>query len=484
MKCPECGFELADDQLYCEHCGKEIQIVPDFEPEIENSIIETLSTVAEEIEPKHNNKLTPDTMWNNEPKQQQSEPKAKKRIGLIIGVVSFIALLVIAAVIGIQIYRVYSVPYQMEQAGRYADAEDYGRAAGYMERADELLPDNPEIKNTLAAYYYLDNAPDRAVDTLMEVVNNDRLTPEEQFKSYERLIAILDELQRYSEISELLLNCEDGSLVTRFQFYLAKVPEFSLASGSYSEVLLLKLNSNTAGAIYYTMNGSRPTQNSKVYTAPIYLETGEYIVSAMFVNEYGIESDVVSQSYQIDLQIPDPPVIGSYSGLYTEPTMIEVELPPVGAVYYTTDGSVPTTGSSQYTNPIPMPYGRTEFRFAVISEQGGISEVISRIYELRLLTEVTPQAAVAAIMEALVERQVLTDMTGKAAFEEGYYEFAFDELIEIPGKGLYFKVDEYYRVDAGVREITEHLYVVEAYTGMPNRLIYNEMGEMDLIALK
>ena len=36
--------------LYCAQCGMEIQIVPDFEPEIENSITETLSTVAEEIE--------------------------------------------------------------------------------------------------------------------------------------------------------------------------------------------------------------------------------------------------------------------------------------------------------------------------------------------------------------------------------------------------------------------------------------------------
>lgn len=50
MKCPNCGCEMAEDHLYCEKCGMEIQMVPDFEPEFENSIIETLSTVAEEIE--------------------------------------------------------------------------------------------------------------------------------------------------------------------------------------------------------------------------------------------------------------------------------------------------------------------------------------------------------------------------------------------------------------------------------------------------
>lgn len=49
MICPRCGYEMKEEHLYCERCGAEIQIVPDFEPEIQNSIEETLSTVAEEI---------------------------------------------------------------------------------------------------------------------------------------------------------------------------------------------------------------------------------------------------------------------------------------------------------------------------------------------------------------------------------------------------------------------------------------------------
>lgn len=46
MKCPHCGNELKEGHLICESCGEEIRIVPDFEPEIENSITETLSTLA------------------------------------------------------------------------------------------------------------------------------------------------------------------------------------------------------------------------------------------------------------------------------------------------------------------------------------------------------------------------------------------------------------------------------------------------------
>ena len=46
MKCPNCGNEIKEGHLICEVCGNEIRIVPDFEPEIENSITEVLTTLA------------------------------------------------------------------------------------------------------------------------------------------------------------------------------------------------------------------------------------------------------------------------------------------------------------------------------------------------------------------------------------------------------------------------------------------------------
>ena len=49
MICPNCGFEMKDEDLYCENCGQEIHIVPLFEPEIEQSITDNLSNI--EIQP-------------------------------------------------------------------------------------------------------------------------------------------------------------------------------------------------------------------------------------------------------------------------------------------------------------------------------------------------------------------------------------------------------------------------------------------------
>ena len=49
MKCPNCGAEIPEGYMLCEKCGTEIQIVPDFDTEVENSITETLTNLAEEL---------------------------------------------------------------------------------------------------------------------------------------------------------------------------------------------------------------------------------------------------------------------------------------------------------------------------------------------------------------------------------------------------------------------------------------------------
>ncbi len=479
MKCPNCGFELAAEQLYCEKCGGEIQIVPDFEPEIENSIIETLSTVAEEIELEQEVQK-PES--HKKPNKLHTEEQ-QNRSHVIIGIGSFIGVLVIILVVGIQMYHIYSVSYQIDQAEENADAGNYLKAAEYMEKADGLSPDNAGIRYTMANYYYLHGDIDKSVSILVSMTQSERYTVEEKEKCYEKAIAILDEQKNYQKISDLLKNCEDEILVTQFQHYLAMEPEFSVPSGNYGEVIPLKLSSNTSGKIYYTLNGSKPTQDSKVYVAPIFLETGDYVVSAMFVNDYGIESEIVRNSYHIDLLVPDPPKIALYSGLYVEPTMIEVTLPETGEIYYTTNGNIPTIDSNHYTEPIEMPLGRTEFNFITISDEGVPSDVVRRNFEFRLMTSVTTSIATKNIMEALVSRRVLTDMSGKAFGMSGSYEYSFNSFIEIPGKGYYYKFDEFYKESDGVKIKTEHLYAVEVYTGTPNRLIYNELGEMDLISL-
>ena len=57
MKCPNCNREIPEGHMYCDHCGTEINFVPDFDPEVENEINATLSGVADELNKEEKEKL-------------------------------------------------------------------------------------------------------------------------------------------------------------------------------------------------------------------------------------------------------------------------------------------------------------------------------------------------------------------------------------------------------------------------------------------
>lgn len=257
MKCPNCGYEMQEDHLYCEKCGMEIRIVPDFEPEIENSIIETLSTVAEEIEGKETVPEIPE----EKPPEKKPEQKAEEEFfaevqgknWLFISLITFIVVVIVACFSGVFMYHRFSVTYQIDTAKKYAQSGKYQEAVAYLDKARELASENAEIVFLQSGYYYSMGEPGKSADILLELIEKEHLNYEDEEKAYERIISIYDEEERYEEISDLLLACQDEAIITLFQHYLALEPEFSCVSGSYDVVIPLKLSANTTGTIYYTL---------------------------------------------------------------------------------------------------------------------------------------------------------------------------------------------------------------------------------------
>ena len=173
-----------------------------------------------------------------------------------------------------------------------------------------------------------------------------------------------------------------------------------------------------------------------------------------------------------------------YSGDYHEPTLVEVNVPEEGTVYYTIDGSTPSDVSNKYTEPIQMPLGKSNFKFVTISDEGVSSEVVSRSFDFSLNTDVTVQKAVDNVVQALFERKVLLDLQGHSHEIQGKYVFRYDTIVKIPDLGYYYVLNEYIEDTGGNLTKTDRLYAVEIYTGAPNRLIYDANGEMGLISLR
>lgn len=482
MKCPHCGNELKEGHLICEKCGEEIRIVPDFEPEIENSITETLSTLAALQEGEDGQEQQADEMIEEESEPETDEIAAD---GRKIWIMASLILLFVVALIscGAYAYHIRTVEYQISKAKEYAAKQSYKEAIACLEAAYEKHPDVAQLLFLEADYYYLQQDNDSAIRVLYRIIEGEGFLYEDLEAAYNKVITILANQGLYGQINELLRNCPESGIVSMFQSYLAMEPEFSYVEGSYAEVIPLKLSSNTAGTIYYTMDGSMPTKNSLIYTAPLFLETGEYTVSAFFVNDYGIESEVVSKTYIINLAVPNAPEVELYSGEYTEPMMISVDGLEGCRIFYTTDGSDPTEDSVPYTGPIPMPLGKTLFKFVNISEEGVSSEVTLRTYTLSLRDAITTSHAVSRLVNRLIETGYLEDAQGHNKRQSGTLSYQFSSVLRIGEMDDYYTIYEYYDDGTGILSRTDKVFLVQIYTGDSAQLGYDENGEFMAVSI-
>lgn len=479
MKCPSCGKEIEPGHLYCETCGLEIRIVPDFEPEIENSITETLSTVGEEIQRKENEQQEQE---KDDREQESFFLEEMNRSRLRSRIISLAAALIAIAVAIPLLYIHYSASYQTQKAEKLASQGKYQEAAELLEKAGRK--DGDVIQNTLllASCYEELGDSEKALLVLQKEIDRGQFSSDEMEKLYERAIQLYEKEGSFDEINSLLTACQDESISTAFQHYMALPPVYNYESGNYDEVLYLRLQANTTGHIYYTLDGTTPTAASEVYTSPIFLKAGRYQVNSIFINEYGIESEVVRNWYAINLTVPEAPAVLPESGKYQVPTMIEMDIPVDCSIYYTTDKSEPDSNSIPYTEPIAMPLGRSNYKFIVISDEGVKSEVTSRSYEFIIDGSVSLNTASSAIVRALMAQHILTDEKGHAFGETGIHSFVYETVVQIENS-YYYIFGEYVTDGNGNRKKEERMYAVEVYTGIPNRLIYDENGQMGLIPL-
>lgn len=128
-----------------------------------------------------------------------------------------------------------------------------------------------------------------------------------------------------------------------------KTPTIDLVSGTYYNDQLVTLHCATEGtSIYYTLNGSLPTEDSILYTNPIQL-TSSMTLKVIATLKNTPNSAINERSYNMLVSDPNPTPA---DGIYEEVQMISLSSGTVDAtIYYTTDGSNPSIESFEYTEP-------------------------------------------------------------------------------------------------------------------------------------
>lgn len=130
-------------------------------------------------------------------------------------------------------------------------------------------------------------------------------------------------------------------------------PTASKLSGVYTQPFDVELAAaTTSSAIYYTMDGSEPTTASNVYNSSLHVDQTS-VIKVMVVTPGCTNSEVVCFSYTIRLVQMQSPVASLVSGTYSGSQSVVLSSPVVGnTIYYTLDGSNPTTASTLYKSAI------------------------------------------------------------------------------------------------------------------------------------
>ena len=194
---------------------------------------------------------------------------------------------------------------------------------------------------------------------------------------------------------------------------VAAPPAFSLPAGTYTSVQSLVLSDATPGAaIYYTTNGTAPTASSTLYSGAIPVANAETI-SAIAVAPGYTSSPIASAAYAVTLPTAAP-VFSLPSGTYTSvQSVILSDATPGAVIYYTTNGTIPTTSSLQYGGAISV--AATETINAVAVAAGYSSSPITSAAYTVTLPAASPTFSLPSGTYTSVQSVILSDTTPGAS---------------------------------------------------------------------
>ncbi len=193
----------------------------------------------------------------------------------------------------------------------------------------------------------------------------------------------------------------------------ASTPTFSPAAGTYSGPQSVVLSTATSGAVIcYNTTGSPATNGSTgcstgtLYAGPVTVSSNETLYAVAGGAAYE-SSSVGSASYIIQASVATPtfsPAAGTYN---SSQSVTLSDATPDATIYYTTDGSIPTTSSTVYTGP--MTVGSTETLKAIAAVTGDSnSAVASAAYTITPLPFFTLAASPTSLTGTSSDQGVVT----------------------------------------------------------------------------
>ncbi len=169
--------------------------------------------------------------------------------------------------------------------------------------------------------------------------------------------------------------------------------------GQYRDDIRVSMHFPKNWIVYYTLDGSSPTINSSIYSAPVNID--EDTVLRYFEVKPGNKRGIVKEAFygirhddtdEDELRTVANPSGGVFAGRIT----VSLTSGDGATIFYTIDGSEPTTQSPVYTAPMLLA-NDTVLRFFSMDQSGEREPVREMLYTFRLtdkLVDTTPPTIV------------------------------------------------------------------------------------------
>jgi hypothetical protein len=210
---------------------------------------------------------------------------------------------------------------------------------------------------------------------------------------------------------------------------IAAAPVITPDGGTFSSSQSAQLSTTTASAaIYYALDGSVPTPSSTLYSEPITISSTTTLKAIATAPGY-VQSGISSATFSFS-GVPMP----SFSpggGAYTSAQSVNISDTDTDAIiYYTTNGTTPTTSSAVYSTPIQV--AATETLEAIAAEPNAPSSPTAiAAYIIQAGTPTindgsgfSSSAGLSLVSSAIVTGKVLQLTTAGAAASQGAAWFA------------------------------------------------------------